>query len=139
MTESRPVGRPPKYTSVEEVQEIINDYFANDAYMGEGDSRIFAPTISGLAYALGLTRQGLLDYSNKEQFSDTIKDAKQRVEVALEQRLHGQAVTGTIFNLKNNFGWKDKTESEISGRDGGPIRTDNTWSVEFINPEAFDE
>ena len=50
-----------------------------------------------------------------EEFSATIKRAKQKVEIHLEQRLASNAATGTIFNLKNNFGWKDKQEIEHSG------------------------
>jgi len=109
-------GRPVKYESKEQVEVIIKEYFENDAFMGDGDDKVFAPTMSGLAYALDLSRQGLLDYSNKEEFFDTIKKARQRVEIALEQRLMGAAPAGTIFNLKNNFGWKDKTEQEVSGQ-----------------------
>ena len=30
-------------------------------------------------------------------------------------------VAGCIFDLKNNFGYKDKQETEISGPGGGPI------------------
>lgn len=130
-----PAGRPPKYNSVEEMQEIIDLYFSRDggAYMGEGDEKIYAPTMSGLALELGLSRQGLLDYSNKDEYFDAIKEARQKVEVALEQRLHGQAVTGTIFNLKNNFGWRDKSEYEHTGKDGGPIET-KTLQVIGVEP-----
>jgi len=108
-------GRPPKYTTVEQLEKLIEHYFANEAFIGEGDNRQFVPTMAGLAYALDLSRQGLLEYSNKDQFSDAIKDARLRIEISLEQRLAGNAVTGTIFNLKNNFAWKDKTETEHSG------------------------
>ena len=112
---ANPNGRPPKYANVKEVQDIINTYFDTDAYIEDGDKKIFAPTMSGLAYALDLSRQGLLNYEKKDEFFDTIKKARQRVEVSLEQRLASNNVAGTIFNLKNNFGWKDKTETEHSG------------------------
>lgn len=115
MTDKNPVGRPLKYTSKEEVEIILDNYFTGDAFVGEGDARVYVPTMSGLAMALDLSRQGLLEYSNKDEFSDAIKKARQKVEVALEQRLAGSAPAGTIFNLKNNFGWKDKTEQEMSG------------------------
>jgi len=112
-----PAGRPPKYETEDQMQAIIDGYFAEggNAYIKMGEAMMYAPTVSGLAFELGLSRQGLLEYSNKEEFSDTVKDAKLRIEIALEQRLFGQAVTGTIFNLKNNFAWKDKTETEHSG------------------------
>lgn len=109
------MSRPVKYSTVEEMQEAIDHYFDIEAYMGEGDNRIFAPTVEGLAYALDLTRQGLIEYQDKPEFSDTIKRAKQRVAIALEQRLYGQSVTGAIFNLKNNFGWKDAVQTEHTG------------------------
>jgi len=110
-------GRPLKYKTAEEMQAIIDAYFAEDgnSYMKVGDATIYNPTMAGLAYELDLSRQGLLDYSNRDEFLDAIKRARAKVEIHLEQRLGGNAVTGTIFNLKNNFGWKDKTETEFSG------------------------
>jgi hypothetical protein len=78
---------------------------------GIEDSR---PTVSGLAFVLGMTTETLRAYAQKDEFSATVKRAKQRIERYLEQNLYGHAVTGTIFNLKNNFGWKDKTEQEVT-------------------------
>lgn len=127
MTE--PVGRPPKYKTPKAMQKDIDAYFEGDAYMGEGKHRVFAPTISGLAYALDMSRQALSDYENKDEFLDTVKKAKQKVEIALEQRLHGQAVVGTIFNLKNNFGWKDKQELDNTSSDGSMTPKGSTTIV----------
>lgn len=131
-----PAGRPPKYETPEQMQEAIDFYFnkdnSNGAYILTGeDTKTYLPTISGLAYSLGMTTEALRNYEGKEEFLATVKRAKQKVEVALEQRLYGQAVVGTIFNLKNNFGWRDKSENEISGPNGGAIET--KWSVEFLN------
>ena len=109
-----PAGRPRLYESVEEMQEVIDDYFDNHAYIDMGDAKIFAPTVEGLAYHLGMTRETLNQYKGKPEFSDAIKRARQRIGIALEQRLYGNNVTGIIFNLKNNFGWKDKTEQDIN-------------------------
>lgn len=43
--------------------------------------------------------------------------------------------TMMIFNLKNRFPneWRDKREQELTGADGGPIKTDNKYSIEFVN------
>ncbi len=111
-------GRPVKYKTVEEMQEVIDQYFAKggNAWVEIGETPMFAPTVEGLAYELNLSRQGLLEYQGKNEFSDAIKRAKQRIAIALEQRLYGNNVTGLIFNLKNNFGWKDKQEIELSER-----------------------
>lgn len=75
-------------------------------------------TITGLALALNTTRETLLDYEGKDEYSDTIKAAKTKIENFNEQMLFGPSPTGTIFNLKNNYGWKDKSEQEISNPDG---------------------
>lgn len=136
-----PAGRPPKYDTPEQMQEIIDLYFLACRYnqLGEEDELLkdlsddqirmvksveeLNPIISGLAYVLDMTTQALRDYEKKDEFLCTIKKAKQKVEMNLEQRLAGNAVTGSIFSLKNNFGWKDKTEQELTGKDGGPIET----------------
>lgn len=105
-----PAGRPPTYKTPEEMQIVIEEYFDNDAWFEDGEKREFRPTVSGLAYTLGISTESLRNYELKEEFLATVKAAKQLVEVTLEQRLYGSAVTGLIFNLKNNFGWKDKSE-----------------------------
>lgn len=102
-------GRPPKYTSPVDMQSDIDAYFA--ACLANEEP----PTISGLAYHLGMSTEALRNYQEKDNFLATVKRAKQRVEMHLEKRLNDPAPTGAIFNLKNNFGWKDKQEVEQSG------------------------
>ena len=110
-------GRPPKYKTPEEMQIDIDDYFRTDAFIEQGETTIFAPTVTGLAYHLGMSRQALLGYEQKDEFLVTLKRAKDRIAIALEQKLYGQTVTGVIFNLKNNFGWVDKTESKVTTKE----------------------
>ena len=113
-------GRPRKYERVEDMEEVINEYFK------KCDSAEMPYTVSGLALALGMTRETLLRYEEKDIFSDTIKRAKQKIEEYVETRLFVSGIaTGVIFNLKNNFGWKDKTEVEQSGE------MNNTITVKF--------
>lgn len=127
--EKNPVGRPLTYKTVDELQKAIDEYFdycdnrIKQIYTKEGETVAIthpAPyTMSGLARALGLSRQALSEYSHKEQFGDAIKAARDRVQEDIETRLMETSnQSGAIFNLKNNFGWKDKTESEISNPDG---------------------
>ncbi|MET0014463.1 MAG: terminase small subunit [Sedimenticola sp.] len=112
-------GRPPIFETAEQMQKAIDSYF-------EGCDKEKTPvTVSGLAYALNMTTETLRIYGEKEEFSATVKRAKQRVEIALEKHLlTSKSAVGAIFNLKNNFGWKDKQAQEISGPDGGPIQTE---------------
>ena len=103
-----PAGRPPLYTSPEDMQAIIDEYFA-ERFTNEKP-----PTISGLAYALDMATETLRDYGTKDEFSATVKRAKQRVEMALEERLDAASPTGAIFNLKNNFKWRDQIDQNHS-------------------------
>jgi hypothetical protein len=58
--------------------------------------------ITGLANFLGTSRETLVNYEEREEFFDTIKDAKSKVEQDWERLLIGANATGPIFNLKNN-------------------------------------
>ena len=110
MSEKHAGGRPPKYTKAEEMQEIIDKYFM------ECDAKNEPYTVTGLALALDVDRRTLLNYSEKDEFFPTIKKAKLRVENYLEKRLiNDNSTTGIIFNLKNNYDWRDKQEIEHSG------------------------
>lgn len=100
------VGKPRQYNNTEELQELIDNYFSTC------DELEKPYTITGLALALDLTRQGLINYEEREEFVDTIKKAKQKVLNQLEENLvSGKGSTpGIIFNLKNNYNWVDKQE-----------------------------
>lgn len=106
------VGRPPKYKTPEEMQAVIDEYFQRC------DAEEEPYTITGLALALDLSRTSLIDYANNKSdgFSYTVKRAKLKVESFLERRLFENAPTGAIFNLKNNFGWKDAQNVEHGGK-----------------------
>ena len=105
-----PAGRPLKFKSVEELQEKIEEYFSITP-----DDEI---TITGLAIHLDTFRQVLCNYEERDEYSDTIKKAKQRVENGYEKDLKKHGRTGTIFALKN-FEWKDKTEQDVDVTSGG--------------------
>jgi len=71
-------------------------------------------TITGLALALDTTRETLIDYEDKQEYSDAIKKAKQKCQNYAELMLFTNSPTGSIFNLKNNYGWRDKTETDLT-------------------------
>lgn len=124
------VGRPLEFDSVEQLEEKIYAYFSDchrirlsmmsenvdlpddvcttDAY----------PTLSGLALCLGVDRKTIYNYGKKDEFFPTIRNARAHIESVLEQRLFYQHCTGVIFNLKNNFDWKDKNEIDHRSGDG---------------------
>jgi hypothetical protein len=129
-----PVGRPPFYSTVEDLQIAIDGYF--DSYLVMHRER---PTITGLALYLGFTsRQAILNYQEKPEFVDAIKKAKLRVEAAYEQAMFSGNAAGPIFALKN-FGWTDKQEIDQKTEHSGSIAI--TWEnppVQNTNDKGSD-
>ncbi len=110
-------GRPKKFLYPKELEkkgmEYIEDCRTNKKPI----------TITGLCLWLGTTRDTLMDYQRKEEFSDTIKRLKLYAENYAEEYLYnpnGRAVVGAIFALKN-FGWSDKLELETSQKTSGAM------------------
>lgn len=121
MSDSRSatVGRPLKFETPEILQERIDAYFS-DATDEEGNLKK-PVSITGLALWLDTTRETLMDYQNRDAFTDTIKKAKLRVENFYEERLlSGRNAAGPIFALKN-FGWRDEQRHALSGPNGEPL------------------
>lgn len=118
MQKNKPVGysgRPWKYSSKEELEKDIESYFA------ECDKKGIPYTMSDLALALDISRFTLINYGKDELFHSTIARARQKVEGCMERALYTAKGSGVQFALKNNFGWRDKSEREITGADGAPL------------------
>jgi len=110
-----PAGRPLKFKTPEELQEKIDAYFDYcDSFQDSNGVPVKPYTICGLALWLDVDRETLTNYEKRDEFFGTVKKAKLRVEQQLEEKLHGNCVTGLIFNLKNNFGWKDRSEQDVN-------------------------
>lgn len=113
-------GRPLLFKTPEELQIEIDKYFLHcdtrkkQVIAKNGDViEVLDPepyTMSGLALYMGIDRDTLLNYSNRAKFFPTIKKARDKVHFDMERRLHEGNSVGAIFSLKNNFGWKDKSE-----------------------------
>lgn len=97
----RKVGRPLKYETPEELQILIDEYFES--------TPMERWTITGLAIALDTDRSILCNYEQRDEFSNTIKRAKRKIEHAYE--MHGMEHRSAfdIFRMKN-MGWQDKSE-----------------------------
>lgn len=100
-------GRPRAFNSVEELESKINDYFE---YCNKENKPY---TMSGLAYYLDVDRKTIVNYTKEEEYFPTIKKARDRVQMQLEENalMNISNSTFTIFNLKNNFDWKDRIET----------------------------
>ena len=153
-----PAGRPVKYKTAEELEKRIDEYFnscwADVPVIGSygpvmvpdpatpGEKKVLTEykqirpyTITGLAVFLDLTRQGLLEYSEKsEEFSDAIIRAKSKVEQFAEEQLYlCKSANGPQFNLTNNFGWKNKTEVDQT------IKGEINVTVSQMSDEELDD
>lgn len=124
-----PGGRPRKFTSPDDMQSAINNYFEScwqeiEIEKGEGENKTITRikkqtrpyTVMGLALALDMCRDTLCEYAKNGQFSDIVKKAKAIVEEDWEVRLAGGNSTGSIFWLKNHAGYVDKQVNEHMGK-----------------------
>ena len=157
-------GAPFKFTDVQSLQLAIQAYFDScdphvqrkvvDAGINQQGETIWAEravmtpqkpyTMAGLARALGVSRQTLLNYTNpahyseeipedvRQQIMDSLGQAKRRAEEYAESQLFEGNANGAKFNLTNNHGWVEKTVQEHEGRFFG---TGGRLEVEIINPE----
>lgn len=129
---AHPGGRPTEYS--EEKLDLARAYL-DGGWELEGD---VVPQIAGLALAMGVHRDTLYEWAShddKPEFSDIFM----RVKHMQERRLVSGGLSGD-FNpaitkmLLTKHGYSDKQEIEQSGPNGGPIRTEGKWTVEFLNP-----
>ena len=131
-------GRPPKYKSVKEMQQKIDEYFemcegkplminGEQQYNKQGYPIILdrkQPTVGGLAIHLGFSgRSDLLYYQNEkvdsEKFHDTIMRAKGRIEAGYEEALFRKdSSAGAQFALRNSFKNWDVDKKEENKTEG---------------------
>lgn len=147
-------GRPLKYKTVEELEKAIHAYFKkcdsrtkptlikdkSGAYFMDVPAPI-PYTVEGLAVALGVDRTTINNYQSRDEFFITIKEAKEKILANLVERgLDGDNVPAvTIFNLKNNYGYEDKSSHELTGDKNKPISIEIIGTDEPITDEPKDE
>lgn len=124
----RPVGRPPKFSTAEELDDAVNAFFKSLRPRGKPPE---PPTLSGLMLHLDFADYKVLhDYEKKPKFSQVLKKARMRVLQAHERHLFATSCTGSIFYLKCHGGemFKESAQQhEHSGLGGGPITVKIDW------------
>lgn len=131
-------GKPKTFKTVKELQAAIDKYFdLCDSrvvkYFDKAKQTVIEIpkpipyTTEGLCEVLGCSRQTLLNYEKHpgyEEFFDTVMRARLKIQKnKVERALDGDSNPNfSMFDLKNNHGYKDKRELETSGPDGGPIQ-----------------
>ena len=116
------MGRPLKYPTPAALQEAVDKFFVGELY----------PTLTGLGYHLELSRSSMFDYRKRDEFSNIMETATQRIEVIYEKKLiygNGKNTSGIIFALKR-MGWKAPVEEET---ERSTIQDDFTKKIEEVN------
>lgn len=153
IVKTRPVGRPSSYK--EEYAEELIRYFDTSVYTikttydKEGNEKVEKvlnpfPTLARFATKLGVTRETLHDWATLKdangelrypEFAYAYKRAKDYQEALLVEGAIGGMYQAnfSIFTAKNVLGWRDKTEQEITGKDGEPLL--NGIQVTFVKPD----
>ena len=121
MKKQKTAGQPLKFKTPDALKKIM------DKYLDETPEKEW--TWTGLALAIGGSRQLLSDYEKREGYGKIIRTAKAHIENSYEEDLKESGRAGTIFALKN-FGWKDKQEHEVSTGESGAM-----FEISFVEPE----
>lgn len=127
-------GPKPIIPSAKDAQKKIDEYFAycdariQQVYSAKADGVIEvlnpAPyTVPGLAYALGFSEKSSLYNQTDPEIIDVIKRALLKIESDHNEKMIDKGVAGSLFSLKNHFGYVDEQKHEHTGKDGGPIET----------------
>jgi len=111
-------GRPRKFDTVEQLEEMIETYFESCFGIDDKGNRIqIRPiTLEGLAYDLNCDRKTIWNYkgmkdSNKQDYFPAIKRAIDRCQVALiEHSLTAKNPAGAIWLGCNNYDYVQKVE-----------------------------
>lgn len=107
-------GRAKDWTDVEEMQNAITKYLSDTHIKG------LFPTVEGLARTLGFwDTDSLLNYQKEQGYEDffgTIRQAKLYIqEYKVSNLISGNgSAAGLMFDLKNNHGYKDKSQVDFA-------------------------
>lgn len=101
-------------------------------------------SVTALAGHIGVARSTIFKWAeDNQEFSDAIKEGQAGASAFWEKLLINNAITGEgnattcIFGVKNRCrdDWQDKQQTELSGPDGGAIKTDNKFTVEIVSAD----
>jgi len=126
----RPVGRPPKFSTVEELQKAVDAFFKSLRQRGKPPE---PPTLSGLCVHLDFADYStFLDYEKKPAFSHVLKKARMWIRAAHERQLFGTGCTGSIFYLKCHGGEMFREQAQ---RLEHKVNENRSIKIEFVDAD----
>ena len=135
-------GRPRKYKTKKALETAIDGYFNSisrtvpvicgreQAENDDGEPMyqtqyLRPPTISGMCLYLGIERSTWQNYCDRKlhpEFAEITAMARGRIEAYLEEELVTRdKVQGIMFNLQNNYGWRNKPDREREDEQEGGV------------------
>lgn len=103
-----------------------------DEYFEHCEAKDRKPTLAGLCVFMGFCdKQSFTTYAEYgPEYSLTVKRTKLLMEDDRQQLLlsKDKFTPGVALDLQNNHGWKNKSETELTGPNGGPVETVN-WAA----------
>ena len=94
------------------LDNFINEYKLQDEidkYFKWADDNNKPYSMAMLAYRLGVSRQTLYNYEEKDNFAPVIRKARDKIIAYIEEKLLEHGTAGQIF-LAKNYGYSDKQE-----------------------------
>jgi len=123
-------GRPTKYTPalLVKAKEYLNTgYVENDELF---------PSHVGLCLYVGIGKSTAYDWAKeegKEAFSDIFEQIMMKQELDIVKNAMRGDYNSTIAKVMlTKHGYSDKQQTELTGAEGGPVLTDNKWTIEIV-------
>ena len=107
-------GQPRKFKTAKELEDCLERY---KEYLKENEK---PPTIAGLAYYTGIDRQTIYNYAKNDEYFGTIKKFRDWIMMNYEEVAIEKGNGGIVFLLKN-YGYTDRQEVGLTGKDGNDI------------------
>jgi hypothetical protein len=126
------VGKPPKFTSVKQLEKKMDEYFLDCDKRGKRSNVVGLNLFCGFGSRFGLYQMA----RDKSEYHNAISRATMRIEADRVSDLVSPGngnVNGMKFDLTNNFGWVDERKQDINL--GGQANNPLEFKVTFVKPE----
>ena len=111
-------GRPPWKPTPEQLEQVKQ-------MSGMGITHVQMSAI------MGVDEKTIRKHCRKEIDSGAVEATLKVAQNLFHQATEQNNTAAMIFWMKARAGWSEKTRTELSGPDGGPV--ENKWTVEFVN------
>lgn len=124
------IGRPLRWKTPEELRDVIQEYLDNTPFEQY--------SVTGLALAIGASKQLINDYQKREGYGAIVREAKLVIEHSYELSMRKHGRSGDIFALKN-FGWIDQHDITSGQKPLNLIVFNGRWDKKQAELKALEE